>query len=105
MSSAKGFRKKLLKELDDALLEAGLAHPLALEDKVRRESYEEGFLEGRLEVLSEAWQEGKVTQWEFQEKAMIIHDILNDWDNDPGRFTWLINRSRKQRQTASQGEA
>ena len=107
MNSAKQFKKQVLTDMDGALLEEGLAHPLSLEDKLRRESYEEGFLEGRLEQLSANWETGKVTQWEFQEKAMVLHAMLQDLDTNPGRFSWLLKRvSKKQeQQTGPRGEA
>ena len=94
MLSNKNFQKRIQQELRHALDREGLMRPLSLADKLKREGFEEGFLEGRLEELIELWHDDRISQMEFQHKAVCLHNMLTVLENDPRRFSWLHRNNK-----------
>lgn len=83
------YESDVVKRLQRALKREGLDAPRSFRDKLKREGFEEGFLEGQLEELIERWHNQRISQLEFQQKALTLNKLLDRLEKDPKRFTWL----------------
>lgn len=88
------YKSELVRELAQALLSQGLHRPENATQRLKRESFEETFLETRLRKLCEQWHEGAVSQWEFQRCSLTINAMLEEMENDPQRFSGWRQRYR-----------
>ena len=94
MQADGAYRDELIQELAEALLAEGLHHPETVTEHLKRENFEESFLETRLRALCGEWEDGILSQWDFQKRSLTINGMLEEMENDPQRYSGWRKRYR-----------